>query len=144
MLLGEYEHTLDDKNRLTLPAKFRQAFAGDVVVSRGLDGCLFVFTRDNWDSFVVAQLEGLNPFSKEARQMSRYMFAGAAETELDKQGRMMVPPSLLEHAGLGREVVVAGVRDHVEIWDRAAWKMQIDEVEGSVELVAERLAAKQD
>jgi MraZ protein len=113
-------------------------------VSRGLDGCLFVFTRDNWDSFVAAQLEGLNPFSKEARQMSRYMFAGAAETELDKQGRMMVPPALLEHAGLGREVVVAGVRDHVEIWDRASWKTQIEEVEGSVELVAERLAAKQD
>ena len=130
MLLGEYEHTLDDKNRLTLPAKFRQAFAGEVVVSRGLDGCLFVFTRENWDSFVAAQLEALNPFSKEARQMSRYMFAGAAETELDKQGRMMVPPSLLGHAGLGREVVVAGVRDHVEIWDRAAWKKQLEEVEG--------------
>ena len=139
MLLGEYEHTLDDKNRLTLPAKFRQ-----VVVSRGLDGCLVVFTRDNWDSFVASRLEGLNPFSKEARQMNRYMFAGAAETELDKQGRMMVPPSLLEHAGLGKEVVVAGVRDHVEIWDRAAWRTQLEEVEGSVELVAERLAAKQD
>jgi len=144
MLLGEYEHNLDDKNRLTLPAKFRQGFEGGVVVSRGLDGCLVVFTRDNWDSFVASRLEGLNPFSKEARQMNRYMFAGAAETELDKQGRMMVPPSLLEHAGLGKEVVVAGVRDHVEIWDRAAWRKQLEEVEGSVELVAERLAAKQD
>jgi len=144
MLLGEYEHTLDDKNRLTLPAKFRQAFAGEhkettVEPARHDD-----LTRDNWDSFVAAQLEGLSPFSKEARQMSRYMFAGAAETELDKQGRMMVPPALLGHAGLGREVVVAGVRDHVEIWDRGAWKKQIEEVEGSVELVAERLAAKQD
>jgi MraZ protein len=144
MLLGEYEHTLDDKNRLTLPAKFRQAFEGTVVVSRGLDGCLFVFTRDNWDSFVAAQLEGLNPFSREARQMSRFMFSGAAETELDKQGRVMVPPALIEHASLGREVVVAGVRDHVEIWGREAWRKQLEEVEGSVELVAERLAAKQD
>jgi MraZ protein len=144
MLLGEYEHTLDDKNRLTLPAKFRQAFEGGVVVSRGLDGCLFVFTRDGWDSFVASQLEGLSPFSKEARQMNRYMFAGAAETELDKQGRVMVPPSLLAYAALGKEVVVAGVRDHVEIWDRTAWGKQLEEVEGSVELVAERLAAKQD
>jgi MraZ protein len=144
MLLGEYEHTLDDKNRLTLPAKFRQAFAGGVVVSRGLDGCLVVFTRDDWDSFVAAQLEGLNPFSREARQMNRFMFSGATETELDKQGRVMVPPSLLQHASLSREVVVAGVRDHVEIWDRAAWQKQLEEVEGSVELVAERLAAKQD
>jgi transcriptional regulator MraZ len=144
MLLGEYEHTLDDKNRLTLPAKFREDFEGGVVVSRGLDGCLFVFTRDNWDSFVAGQLEGLSPFSREARQMSRFMFAGAAETELDKQGRMMVPPALLTHAKLGREVVVAGLRDHVEIWDREAWRKQLEEVEGSVELVAERLAAKQD
>jgi MraZ protein len=144
MLLGEYEHTLDDKNRLTLPAKFRQEFQGGVVLSRGLDGCLVVFTRGNWDSFVAAQLEGLNPLSREARQMNRFMFAGAAEAELDKQGRVMVPAALVERAALGREVVVAGVRDHVEIWDRDAWRKQIDEVEGSVELVAERLAAKQN
>jgi len=144
MLLGEYEHTLDDKNRLTLPAKFRQAFADGVIISRGLDGCLVVFTREDWDSFVAAQLEGLNPFSREARQMSRFVFSGATESELDKQGRVMVPPALLQHASLEREVVVAGVRDHVEIWDRAAWQKQLEEVEGSVELVAERLAAKQD
>jgi MraZ protein len=144
MLLGEYEHTLDDKNRLTLPAKVRQALGGGVVVTRGMDGCLFVFTREAWDEFVVARLQGLNPFSREARQMSRFMFAGATETEVDKQGRIMLPPALIEHATLGRDVVVAGVRDHVEIWDRAAWRKQLKEVEGSVELVAERLAAKQD
>jgi len=144
MLLGEYEHTLDDKNRLTLPAKVRQALGGGVVVTRGMDGCLFVFTREAWDEFVVARLQGLNPFSREARQMSRFMFAGATETEVDKQGRIMLPPALIEHGTLGRDVVVAGVRDHVEIWDRAAWRKQLKEVEGSVELVAERLAAKQD
>jgi transcriptional regulator MraZ len=144
MLLGEYDHTLDEKNRLTLPAKFRQALGGGVVVTRGMDGCLFVFTRGDWDDFVGARLEGLNPFSREARQMSRFMFAGATETELDKQGRIMLPSALIEHARLGREVVVAGVRDHVEIWDRSAWRKQLKEVEGSVELVAERLAAKQD
>ena len=144
MLLGEYEHTLDDKNRLTLPAKVRQALGGGVVVTRGMDGCLFVFTREAWDEFVVARLQGLNPFSREARQMSRFMFAGATETEVDKQGRIMLPPALIEHASLGREVVVAGVRDHVEIWGREAWRKQLEEVEGSVELVAERLAAKQD
>jgi MraZ protein len=144
MLLGEYEHSLDDKNRLTLPAKVRQALGGGVVVTRGMDGCLFVFTREGWEEFVVARLQGLNPFSREARQMSRFMFAGATETEVDKQGRIMLPPALIEHAALGRDVVVAGVRDHVEIWDRAAWRKQLKEVEGSVELVAERLAAKQD
>jgi MraZ protein len=141
MLLGEYEHTLDDKNRLTLPAKFRDAFAGGVVVTRGMDGCLFVFTPADWERFVGVRLEGLDPFSREARQMSRFMFSGASETELDRQGRVMVPPALIQHAKLGRDVVVAGVRDHVEIWDRAAWREQLKEVEGSAELVAERLAA---
>ena len=144
MLLGEYEHTLDDKNRLTLPAKFRQAFGEGVVVTRGMDGCLFVYTRSAWEEFVADRLEGLNTFSREARQMNRFIFAGATETELDKQGRIMLAPPLIAHASLGREVVVAGIRDHVKIWDREAWRKQLEEVEGSVELVAERLAAKQD
>jgi MraZ protein len=141
MLLGEYEHTLDDKNRLTLPARFREPFDGGLVVTRGMDGCLFVFTREDWERFVAVRLEGLDPFSKEARQMSRFLFSAAAEAELDKQGRFPLPPPLIQHARLGREVVVAGVRDHVEIWDRAAWREHLKEVEGSAELVAERLAA---
>jgi len=143
MLLGEHEHTLDDKNRLTLPARFRQAFADGLVVTRGMDGCLVVYTRDGWEEFVAVRLQGLDPFSKEARQMSRFIFSGAAEAELDKQGRIPLPPALMQHARLGREVVVAGVRDHVEIWDRGVWREHLKEVEGSAELVAERLAAKQ-
>ena len=144
MLLGEYEHTLDDKNRLTLPAKFRQAFADGVVVTRGMDGCLVVYTPEDWERFVAVRLEGLDPFSKEARQMSRFIFSGATEAELDRQGRVMLPPALIQHAKLGREVVVAGVRDHVEIWDRAAWREHLQDVEGSAELVAERLAQTHD
>jgi MraZ protein len=144
MLLGEYDHSLDDKKRLTLPAKFRQSFSDGVVLARGMDGCLAVYTREGWKSFVESRLAALDPLSKEARQMSRFMFAGASETELDKQGRVMVPAALVTHAGLHREVVVAGVRDHLEIWDRAAWREQLKEVEGSAELVAERLAAKSD
>jgi MraZ protein len=144
MLLGEHDHSLDDKNRLTLPARFRQSFSDGAVLARGMDGCLAVYTRDGWETFVEDRLAGLDPLSKESRQMSRYMFAGASEAELDKQGRVMVPSSLVEHAGLVREVVVAGVRDHLEIWDRVAWREQLKEVEGSAELVAERLAAKQD
>jgi MraZ protein len=142
MLLGEYEHALDDKNRLTLPARFRQSFAGGVYVARGIDACLVVYPPEGWDQLVEGQLKDLSPFSREARQMSRYLFAGATETELDKQGRIMLPPPLLEHAKLGREVVVAGVRDHLELWDPAAWRKELDEVGGSAELVAERLAAK--
>jgi MraZ protein len=144
MLLGEYEHTLDDKNRLTLPARFRQAFVGGIVVTRGMDGCLFAYTSDAWERMVEGSLATLNPLSKEGRRMQRFFFSGAAETELDKQGRVGIPAALLEHAKLGRDVVVAGVHDHLEIWDRATWRRELAEVEGSAEDVAERLATQRD
>jgi MraZ protein len=143
MLLGEYEHALDDKNRLTLPAKFRQAFSEGVFVAKGIDPCLVVYPRTEWERFTQQALEPLNPFSREARQISRFVFAGTTDTELDRQGRIMIPQPLVEHASLAREVVVAGVRDHLEIWDRSAWREQLKEVEGSAELVAERLATQQ-
>jgi transcriptional regulator MraZ len=144
MLLGEYEHTLDDKNRLTLPARFRQAFLEGIVVTRGMDGCLFAYTSEAWERMVAGSLATLDPLSKEGRRMQRFFFSGAAETELDKQGRVGIPGALLEHAKLGRDVVVAGVHDHLEIWDRAAWRRELAEVEGSAEHVAERLAAQRD
>jgi|SRR5215208_2075466 MraZ protein len=144
MLLGAYDHTIDDKNRLTLPAKFRQAFAGGVFVTRGLDGCLFAYRREDWNRLVESRLAPLDPLSPETRRLQRFFYAGASESELDKQGRVMIPAQLLEHAKLGREVVVAGVNDRLEIWDRAAWRKELAEVEGSAEDVAERLAAQRD
>ena len=141
MLLGEYEHTLDDKNRLTLPAKFREAFTGGVVVTRGMDGCLYAYTRDDF-ARLVERTRALDPLSRESRVMQRHFFSGATDAEPDKQGRVMLPAALLQSAGLAREVVVAGVYDHVEIWDRAAWRQHLEEVEGSAEHVAERLAAR--
>ncbi|MFN8188218.1 MAG: division/cell wall cluster transcriptional repressor MraZ [Gaiellales bacterium] len=144
MFLGEYEHTLDDKNRLTLPAKFRDAFVEGAVVTRGMDGCLSVYAKSDWERFVSVRLGELDPFSSEARQIERFLFSGAAEAEPDRQGRVMIPSALLAHAKLDREVVVAGVRDHVEIWDRATWRGYLEQVEGSAELVAERLAAKRE
>ncbi len=140
MLLGEYEHTIDDKNRLTLPAKFRQAFADGVVVTRGMDGCLYAYARPDWERLVEQRLGVLDPLSKEARTMQRFFFSAASDQELDKQGRVMIPPSLARHADLGREVVVAGVYDHLEIWDRGKWREELAEVEGGAEDVAERLA----
>ena len=143
MLLGEYEHTIDDKNRLTLPARFREAFASGVVVTRGIDPCLVVYTREGWDDFVRSQLSGLDQFSREARQMRRFLFSAGAEAELDKQGRVTLPAALLRKAGLARDVVVAGVGEFVEVWDRAAWQTQLEDVEGRAEVVAERLAARE-
>ena len=142
MLLGEHEHTLDDKSRLTLPARFRRAFAEGIVVTRGMDGCLFAYTRPAWDRLVESRLATLDPLSQEGRRMQRHFFAGATESELDKQGRVGIPSALLEHAKLGRDVVVAGVHDHLEIWDRAAWRAQLADLEGSAPDVAERLAAQ--
>ena len=144
MLLGEYEHTIDEKNRLTLPAKFRQAFADGCILSRGVDRCVDAYPRTEWEQTVESRLAELDPLSREGRLMHRYFFSGAAEAEPDRQGRVMVPAALAEHAGLGREVVVAGVRDHLEVWDRAAWREHLREIEGSAEHVAERLATKHD
>jgi MraZ protein len=144
MLLGEYEHTIDDKNRLTLPAKFRQAFADGVVLARGLEPCLTAYPRSEWEATVESRLRELDPLQREGRLMHRYFFSGAAEAELDKQGRVMIPGSLAEHARLGKEVVVAGIRDHLEIWDRASWRDHLAEIEGSAEDVAERLATRRD
>jgi MraZ protein len=144
MLIGEYEHTIDDKNRLTLPAKFRQAFDDGLVLTRGLEPCLSAYPRDKWTENVESRLDQLDQLSKEGRLMHRFFFSGAAEAELDKQGRVMVPATLSERAGLGKEVVVVGIRDHLEIWDRAAWRAHLDEIEGSAEDVAERLATKRD
>jgi MraZ protein len=140
MLLGEHEHTIDDKNRLTLPAKFREAFAGGVVLTRGMDGCLYAYTREEWDE-LARKIGALDQLSPEARTMKRFFFAAAAVDEPDRQGRILVPPALAKHAHLGREVVVAGVYDHLEIWDRTAWREQMTKVEGSAEDVARRLAA---
>jgi MraZ protein len=141
MLLGEHEHSLDDKNRLTLPAKLREQLGERVVVTRGLDGCLYVYAEAEWAQ--LAQRVGtLDPFSREARTMQRWFFASGSDAELDKQGRMVIPATLLKQAGIGREVTVAGVYDHLEIWDRAAWRDQQQTVEGSAEDVAERLASR--
>jgi MraZ protein len=144
MFLGEFEHLVDEKNRLTLPAKFREALADGVVVTRGIDGCLSAYPLDQWHRLVESRLGSLDPLSQDDRMMQRYFFSAAAEARLDKQGRVMLPAALIEHAGLGREVIVAGVYDHLEIWDRAAWRKEIADAEGRAEHVAERLAAKRD
>ena len=142
MFLGTHEHTIDDKNRLTLPARFRDSFADGVVLARGIDRCIDAFSREDWLRRVNERFTPLDPLSKETRRLQRHHFSGAAEADLDKQGRVMIPAPLIDHAALGREVVVAGTGDHLEIWDRDAWRREVTEFEGSAEDVAERVAAK--
>jgi len=139
MFYGEYEHTIDEKSRVTLPARFRTEFARGVVLARGIERNIDVFPRESWDAN-VSRIAELDSLTREAREMKRYVFAGAAVAELDKQGRVIVPLTLAEHAGIGKDVIVAGVHDHIEIWDRATWAAQLSAIEGSAGDVAERLA----
>ena len=143
MLLGTHDHTIDDKSRLTLPAKFRRAFEAGVVVTRGLDPCLVAYPRDEW-ARSQSRIAELDTLSGEARQLQRVVYGNAVEGDLDKQGRFVIPGKLREYAALERDVVVAGVNDHLEIWDRAAWERELADSEGRTRDVAERLAAQRD
>jgi MraZ protein len=140
LLLGESVQKLDAKNRVTLPARYREHFADGVVVTKGLDGCLAVYNRSGWEAFAESQISRLDPFSREGRRLARYLYGGAWETDVDRQGRVMLPPMHLEHAGLERDIVVAGLRDRLEIWNLEAWRAQEAESQGSVEDVAESLS----
>jgi MraZ protein len=139
MFYGEYEHSVDEKSRLTFPARFRHSLAAGVVLARGIEQNIDVYPSDSWHERMdrIARLDSLN---REAREMKRYVFAGAALSELDRQGRVLIPPHLASHAGIGKDVVVIGVHDHCEIWDRAAWAAHLSAIEGSAGDVAERLA----
>lgn len=120
MFTGEYRHTVDDKGRLAVPARFRAQLEGGAVLSRWIDGCLAIHTRSGWDQLSdrVASLPLTDPA---ARLFGRQIFAGAAEAEIDRQGRVLVPPYLREAIGLAGEAVIVGVRDHGEIWAPATW-----------------------
>jgi len=122
--MGEYNHTIDTKGRIIIPSKFREALGDQFVVTLGLDGCLFVYPNEEWMNF-VAQLKNL-PGSKEARQMQRYFMAGAADCEVDKQGRILIPNKLREHAGLEKDIVFVGVLSKIEIWSKEKWDSNND------------------
>jgi MraZ protein len=141
MFYGEYEHTVDDKKRLTLPARFRDELADGVVLARGIERNIDVYPRASWDAN-MARIAELDSLSREAREMKRFVFAGASMAELDKQGRVLVPPHLVTHANIEKDVVLAGVHDHIEIWNAAEWASHLEAIEGSAGDVAERLADK--
>ncbi len=141
MFIGTYEHTIDEKSRLTLPARFRDVLGEGVVLARGLDGNVAVYPRETWKVTVEQRMAALDPLSREARELRRFFFSGAAEADVDRSGRILVPATLARHGGLEREVVVAGNYDHLELWSPPAWEKHLTAVEGSVEHAAERLAA---
>ena len=118
--MGEYNHTVDTKGRLIIPTKFREQLGTEFVVTRGLDGCLFAYPQEAWEKFEES-LRTLPLTRKDARTFVRFFVAGATLCELDKQGRILVPATLREFAGLEKDVVVAGVTDRIEIWSKERW-----------------------
>jgi MraZ protein len=140
MLIGEYRHTIDDKNRLSLPAKFRQEMGKKVVITPGLDSCLFVFTTNEWEKISEhLSVTGSSLLQADNRSLNRYLLGRAVEVDVDAVGRMLLPEHLREKANLKSKVVFIGVRDRVEIWDETTWNAYVVEVESKADALAEKL-----
>ena len=140
MFIGQYDHSIDDKSRLTLPARFRDALAGGVVLSKGLDGSVDVYPQETWKVKVVDRIGELDELLPDTRLLQRHFFGGASEDTPDKQGRVLLPAPLLRYGKLAKDVTVVGSNDHLEIWDRAAWAERLEGIEGSADNAAQRLA----
>lgn len=138
MLIGEYIHTLDDKNRVSLPVKFRKEMGKKIVVTPGLDNCLFVFTEKEWGK-IADRLSDSSLLQADNRSFSRFMFGGAVEVEVDTIGRILLPDFLKDRAGLKGKVVLIGVQRRVEIWNETAWKKYKSVVEKEADSLAEKL-----
>jgi MraZ protein len=139
MLIGEYRHTIDEKRRIALPAKFRRTLGKQVVITRGLDSCLFVFSKAQWRS-IVEKLDRLSMGSADSRAFGRYLFAGAAEVDVDSLGRILVPSELAAHAQLTERTVFLGVNDRCEVWAESTWDAYRSSVEKQADRVAEKLS----
>ena len=139
MFIGEYQHTIDSKGRVILPAKFREELGEKFVVTKGLDHCLFVYPNEEWSN-LEKKLRTLPLTSKDARAFIRFFFAGAAECGVDKQGRILIPANLRQHADLNKELAIIGVSTRVEIWDRDAWDAYNNESSLSQDKIVEHMA----
>lgn len=139
MFIGEYSHNLDDKGRLAVPKKFRNTLAKGAVVTRGLDNCLFLYTKEEWQK-LAEKLANL-PFAQaNTRAFARLMLAGAMDVDVDKQGRVMLPEYLRAYAGLQKEIIVAGLYNRLELWDSATWSAYTKNNEKESARIAEQMS----
>ena len=120
MFMGEHKHTIDAKGRLIIPSRFREELGQEFIITRGLDGCLFIFPQKEWKEFEM-KLRGLPLIDKNARKFLRFFLSGAAACELDKQGRILIPGALREFAGMEKEVMLAGMLNRIEVWSKERW-----------------------
>lgn len=139
MFIGEYSHTLDDKGRLSVPKKFRSDLEGGAVVTRGLDHCLFLYTRNEWEK-LAEKLANL-PFAQaNTRAFARLMLAGAMDVEVDKQGRIVLPEYLRDYGNIQKDVVIAGLYNRLEIWNEQKWKDYTQKTENESNEIAEQMS----
>lgn len=140
MLIGEFRHTIDDKNRLSLPSKFRKEMGKNVVVTPGLDSCLFIFTMKQWEKISGHLSAGESSILQaDNRGFNRFLLGGAVEVEIDAVGRMLLPEHLRERAKLKSKVVFIGVGDRAELWDESTWNSYRKEIEAKADSLAEKL-----
>ena len=135
MLTGEFNHSIDAKGRLIIPSKLRESLGEHFVITKGMDGCLFLYPENEWEAF-EDKLRTLPLTNKKARDFKRFFLGSAVEGELDKQGRVLISSSLRAYASLDKEVVLAGVLDKVEIWGEDAWEARTADVEENIEDIA--------
>lgn len=131
MFIGEYRHNIDEKGRLAVPSKFRQALSEGVVVTRGFDNCLFLYAKEAWEKFIKEKVANLPLGKSEARALMRRLLGGAMDLEIDKQGRFVIPDYLRQFAGIKKNAVIAGLLDHFEIWNEETWDSEKETIEKS-------------
>jgi MraZ protein len=136
---GHFEHSLDAKNRLSIPARFRASFSGGVVLAKDPEPCVAVWTPATHESIIERALGDLNPMGAEYRKLSRFYQGNSFEIDLDASGRVTLPPPLLGHAGIAKEVVVVGVGDHLEVWSGERWEQEQSVLDAEIGEVTERL-----
>lgn len=138
MLMGEYHHSIDEKNRLIIPSKFRNELGEKFVITRGLENCLFVYSLVEWEN-IVSKLRTLPFTKKDSRDFTRFFLSGATECVLDKSGRVGITSPLVKYAGLTKDCVIIGANDRLEIWDEGAWNNFFDSNEENFASIAENL-----
>ncbi|MDD4931276.1 MAG: division/cell wall cluster transcriptional repressor MraZ [Candidatus Colwellbacteria bacterium] len=138
MFIGEYRHNMDVKGRVAIPAKFRNKLSGGAIVTRGIDRCLFAFSPEDWDK-LAEKLVALPMTQADSRAFTRLMLAGAVECEIDSQGRVLIPEYLRKYAGLGKEIVVTGLYNRIEMWDSSVWDSYRSRTESESENISERM-----
>jgi MraZ protein len=141
MFLGRFQHSVDNKGRVAVPARFRDRLSGELIITRGNDRCLYLFTQEAWEP-LAAKLNALPTGDADARNLRRAVFSAAEPVEMDKQGRIMIPGHLLQYAGITGNVAIIGLGTYIEIWDQQAWEALDSRIEENVDVIASHLAGQ--